>query len=135
MPEKDKKIGNLKPKLDFSFLIEIPEEQLMDINGAMHLVNHFWDHRGIPGIDINDVAKTLNSTSNEIEIAQRIVDELEKVGGRPFVKLSQDLINKEVVETSGLLSARFVAEYDREDPDWRAKSEKILQEMRDKYPV
>lgn len=129
MQEKGGSVGNTESGLDFSFLSELPEDQLMDINGAAHLINHFWDHKHIPELDLNEMAIILESNNNEIAIAQRIISEMEKVGRCPFKNLPQDLVNEEIVTVGDILDKKFTKMQDRINPNWREQAEINLQKM------
>ncbi len=107
MVEQSKETDNSRQELDLSFLKDLPENQLMDINGAAHLVNHFWEHRRIPGLNLSEMATVLKSTENQVTIARKIIGELERAGSCPFKNLPQDLINKGFVEVSIIWSKKF----------------------------
>ena len=135
MVEQSKRRDGSKSELDFSFLNGLPEDQLVDINGAAHLIDHFWDHRRIPNLDLSEMATVLKSTDNEIAIAKRIIEELEKVGKCSFLNLPQDLIDEEIFAISAIWSKKFGKMRDREDPNWRKKAQINLQKMREKVLV
>jgi hypothetical protein len=126
MVEQSDITGSTKQELNLSFLKELPEDQLMDINGAAHLINHFWDHRQIPDLDLNEIATVLKSNENQVVIAKRIIGELEKIGGCPFINLPEDLINEEIVLVSAVWSKKFEEVMDRKSPNWRQTAQNIF---------
>jgi hypothetical protein len=129
MQEKDKNVDNTRSELNFSFLDELPEDQLMDINGAAYLINHFWDHRHITGLDLSEMAIVLESTSNQTAIAQRIIGEMERVGGCSFKNLPQYLVNEEIIAVSDIWNKKFSKMQDSKNPNWREQAEINLQKM------
>jgi len=126
--------NNSNPELDLSFLKELPEDQLMDMNGAAHLINHFWDHKRIPNLDLNEMALVLKSSENQIAIAQKIINELERVGKCSFKDLPQNLVDEEIITVGLIWSNKFEKMKDREDPSWRKRAKKNLQKMRERFP-
>lgn len=129
MTERDGDVDTL-PEFNFSFLNEISDDNLMDMNGALHLLNHYYDHRGIKGISLEKVAGFLECNEKQISIAREIVKEYERTGKRAFVDLPEGTFFRGVVETAKIFNEKFSEKSDREDSNWRIRAEQNLQKLR-----
>ena len=137
MVEQAERTDGLKPEYDFSFLEKEPHsstDEMLVINGGLHLVNHCLDHRNDPGSDFFLQAEKLSSSYREMRIADLIIKELERVGGHSFKDLSQDFLDTGKVVVQTIFSKKFREALKREN-HFPQNTQHNLQRLREKVSI
>lgn len=127
-------------QFDFSFLKNEPHSninEIMDINGGIHLVNHVLDHRWCIFSSIEAQSAILECSDKEKRIATLIIKELERVAGSCYTIIPEQTINLGIKEVNLLFDEMLkpITEKLMEEPGMKEKTNTALEELRKINPV